>query len=117
MHLKRITGAVISPVTVPVPGFLLRRFSSRYVMLGGALLFNIMLCLVGFVDQTWQLVAGLFCFGSARNLFNISANAQSLGVKALYSKSIIANLQNTLEFVREQDIREGRFLQHLRPTA
>ena len=32
-------------------------------------------------------------------------------------ESIIAALQNTLEFVREQDIREGRFLQHLRPTA
>ena len=28
-------------------------------------------------------------------------------------ESIIAALQNTLEFVREQDIREGRFLQHL----
>ena len=32
-------------------------------------------------------------------------------------ESIIAALQNTLEFVREQDIREGRFLQQLRPTA
>jgi hypothetical protein len=32
-------------------------------------------------------------------------------------ESIIAALQNTLEFVREQDIREGRFLQELRPTA
>jgi cell division initiation protein len=31
-------------------------------------------------------------------------------------ESIIATLQNTLEFVREQDLREGRLLQ-LRPTA
>jgi hypothetical protein len=31
-------------------------------------------------------------------------------------ESIIAALQNTLEFVREQDQREGR-LQLLRPTA
>ncbi|AXY73339.1 MFS transporter [Paraflavitalea soli] len=79
-------------LTLPLTGFLLRRFSSRYVMLGGALLFNMMLCLVGFVDQTWQFVAVLFFFGSARNLFNISANAQSIGVQAMYSKSIIANL-------------------------
>ncbi|WP_425476385.1 MFS transporter [Paraflavitalea speifideaquila] len=79
-------------LTLPLTGFLLRRFSSRYIMLAGALLFNIMMCLVGFVDQTWQLVVVLFCFGSARNLFNISANAQSIGVQALFSRSIIASL-------------------------
>lgn len=79
-------------LTLPLTGFLLRRFSSRYIMITGALLFNAMMCLVGFVNQTWQLVAVLFCFGSARNLFNISANAQSIGVQALYSRSIIASL-------------------------
>lgn len=79
-------------LTLPLTGFLLRRFSSRYIMLAGALLFNTMMCLVGFVNQTWQLVVVLFCFGSSRNLFNISANAQSLGVQAMYSRSIIASL-------------------------
>lgn len=79
-------------LTLPLTGFLLRRFSSRYIMISGALLFNLVMCLVGFVNQTWQLVVLLFCFGSARNLFNISANAQSIGVQALYSRSIIASL-------------------------
>ena len=32
----------------------------------------------------------LFCFGSSRNLLNLSVNAQSVGVQALYPKSIIA---------------------------
>jgi MFS family permease len=76
--------------TLPITGFLLRRFSSRYIMMTGAVLFNIMLCLVGFTNQTWQLVVVLFFFGSSRNLFNISANAQSIGVQALYNRSIIA---------------------------
>lgn len=76
--------------TLPVTGFLLRRFSSRYIMMTGAVLFNIMLCLVGFIEHTWQLVVVLFFFGSSRNLFNISANAQSIGVQALYNRSIIA---------------------------
>lgn len=76
--------------TLPVTGFLLRRFSSRYILMTGAVLFNIMLCLVGFVQHTWQLVVLLFFFGSSRNLFNISANAQSIGVQALYDRSIIA---------------------------
>lgn len=76
--------------TLPVTGYLLRRFSSRYIMFTGAVLFNIMLCLVGFAQQTWQLVLVLFFFGSSRNLFNISANAQSIGVQKLYDRSIIA---------------------------
>jgi len=76
--------------TLPVTGYLLRRFSSRYIMFTGAVLFNIMLCLVGFTQQTWQLVLVLFFFGSSRNLFNISANAQSIGVQKLYDRSIIA---------------------------
>ncbi|MBO9563644.1 MAG: MFS transporter [Niastella sp.] len=78
--------------TLPLTGFLLRRFSSRYIMMTGAVLYNIMLCLVGFITQTWQLVVLLFFFGSSRNLFNISANAQSIGVQALYNRSIIASL-------------------------
>jgi MFS family permease len=76
--------------TLPVTGFLLRRFSSRYIMMTGAVLFNIMLCLVGFTQHTWQLVVLLFLFGSSRNLFNISLNAQSIGVQGLYDRSIIA---------------------------
>lgn len=79
-------------LTLPLTGFLLRRFSSRYVMFGGAMLFNGMMCLVGFVEQTWQLVAVLFFFGSARNLFNISANAQSIAVQAMFDRTIIASL-------------------------
>ncbi|MFT3825977.1 MAG: MFS transporter [Chitinophagaceae bacterium] len=77
-------------LTLPVTGFLLRRYSSRYIMLIGALLFNAMMCLLGFAALTWQLVIVLFCFGSSRNLMNISMNAQSINVQSLYSKSIIA---------------------------
>jgi MFS family permease len=79
-------------LTLPITGFLLRRFSSRYILLGGTLLFNLMMCLIGSVDYTWQLVTLLFLFGSSRNLMNISANAQSIGVQTLFSKSIIASL-------------------------
>lgn len=79
-------------LTLPLTGFLLRRFSSRYVMFGGAMLFNLMMCLVGFVEHTWQLVMVLFFFGSSRNLFNISANAQSIAVQALFDRTIISSL-------------------------
>lgn len=77
-------------LTLPVTGTLLSRYSSRYIMLTGTVLFNLMLTVLGFVQYTWQLVIVLFCFGSSRNLMNLSANAQSVGVQALYDRSIIA---------------------------
>jgi len=76
--------------TLPVTGVLLSRFDSRRIMMIGAVLFNIMLCAIGFATQTWQLVLALFFFGVSRNLLNISVNAQSIGVQALYDRSIIA---------------------------
>lgn len=75
---------------LPVTGWLLRRFSSRSTMLVGSLLFCAMLAILGFATHAWQLVLVLLCFGASRNLFNISLNAQSLGVQALYDRYIIA---------------------------
>ena len=77
-------------VTVPITGMLLSRRDSRKIMLIGAIFFNIMLCMIGFVHQSWQLVIALLCFGSSRNLMNISVNAQSIGVQEKYDRSIIA---------------------------
>ncbi|WP_046246756.1 MFS transporter [Hymenobacter terrenus] len=78
-------------LTLPVTGQLLQRFSSRQVMLVGAVLYNLALGLLGFAAHTWQLVVLLFCFGSSRNLLNLSMNAQSVGVQSLYERSIIAS--------------------------
>ncbi|QNP54124.1 MFS transporter [Hymenobacter qilianensis] len=78
-------------LTLPVTGQLLQRFSSRHVMMAGAVLYNVALALLGFATHTWQLVALLFCFGSSRNLLNLSMNAQSVGVQTLYERSIIAS--------------------------
>ncbi len=97
MHLNEAgLGAVLFalPVglfaTLPVTNVLLSRFDSRRIMMIGAVFFNIMLCCIGFATEVWQLVIALVCFGCSRNLMNISANAQSIGVQALYEKSIIA---------------------------
>lgn len=76
-------------LTLPITSNLLSRFSSRNVMFVGTVAFNLMLALLGFTNQVWQLVLVLFCFGSSRNLMNISVNAQSVSVQALYNRSII----------------------------
>jgi len=76
--------------TLPLTGVLLSRFDSRRIMIIGAVFFNLMLCVIGFATQTWQLMIALVFFGSSRNLLNISVNAQSIGVQSLFDRSIIA---------------------------
>ena len=76
-------------VTMPFTGRLLSNFSSSKIMLIGAIAFNIMLGLLGYSNLYWQFIVVLFFFGSSRNLLNLSMNTESVGVQALYSKSII----------------------------
>jgi MFS family permease len=77
-------------VTLPVTGVLLSRFDSRRIMMIGAVAFNLMLCAIGFSTRAWQLAFALVFFGSSRNLMNISANAQSIGVQSLFERPVIA---------------------------
>ena len=76
--------------TLPLTSYLLSRHDSRRIMMIGAVLFNVLLCSIGLAARPWQLAILLVCFGSSRNLMNISVNAQSIGVQALYDRSIIA---------------------------
>ncbi len=76
-------------LTMPFTGRLLNHYSSKYIMLAGALLFNLVLPLPGIAAYGWQLVVILLFFGSFRNLLNLSMNAQALGVQKLFSKSIM----------------------------
>jgi MFS family permease len=77
--------------TMPVTSRLLTYYSSRAIMLFGSLLLSLILTLVGISNAMWQLIAMLFCFGSARNLMTLSVNTQAVSVQALYSKSIMAS--------------------------
>ena len=76
-------------LTLPVTRRLFQHFSSRQMMLVGAVCYNLALGLLGLADHPWQLAVLLFGFGCSRNLFNLSVNAQSVGVQALYGRSII----------------------------
>lgn len=76
-------------LTMPLTNHLLGKFTSRGIMLFGSIFFNIMLCFAGFVNAAWQLVIIMFCFGSSRNLMNLSMNAQAVSVQAFYSRSIM----------------------------
>ena len=77
-------------LTLPVTSRLLSKYSSRAIMFFGALFFSVVLALIGFAVNVWQLVLVLFCLGVSRNLFNIATNAQAVGVQSLYDRSIMA---------------------------
>jgi fucose permease len=76
-------------LTMPFTSMMLGKVNSKKIMLTGALLYNIVLCLPGFTNRTWQLVVVLLAFGSTRNLLNLSANSQAVGVQKLYKNSIM----------------------------
>jgi MFS family permease len=77
-------------LTMPLTSRLLTYYSSRRIMLLGALFLNAILILIGLTCSMWQLIAVLFCFGSARNIMTLSINTQGVAVQALYKKSIMA---------------------------
>jgi MFS family permease len=76
--------------TMPITSRLLTHYSSRAIMLFGSIFLSIILILIGITSSMWQLIAMLFCFGSARNLMTLSINTQGVAVQALYPKSIMA---------------------------
>ena len=78
-------------VTVPFSSNLLNRYSSKSIIIFGAVFYNLVLALLSFVTQLWQLWVLLFCFGSSRNILNLSTNAQGVEVQQLYENSIITS--------------------------
>jgi len=80
-----------SMLSLPVAGFVVTKFGSRIVMFAGAFTYAGLLCLLGTVNATWQLIVTLFFFGMSGNMMNISINTQAIGVEALYKRSIMAS--------------------------
>ncbi|MEO8711581.1 MAG: MFS transporter [Parafilimonas sp.] len=78
-------------VTVPFTSNLLNKYSSKSIMIFGAVFYNLMLALLAFTKQPWQLWIVLFGFGSSRNLLNLSMNAQGVEVQRLYENSIVTS--------------------------
>lgn len=80
-----------SIASLPVSGWMVTKFGSKKMLLIGALCYVLTLVAVGFMHETWQLVAALFCFGLVGNLVNIAVNTQAIGVENIYKKSIMAS--------------------------
>ena len=74
---------------------IITKLGSIKVMVFAACMYSIVLVLLGFESTVWQLAGALFLFGASGNLFNISVNAQAVGVEKLYGRSILASFHGT----------------------
>ena len=78
-------------LSLPLSGWLITKVGSRKVVILNVLLYSLILSFLGFAQNTFQLVAGLFFFGLAANMVNIAVNTQAVAVEGLYKKSIMAS--------------------------
>ncbi len=75
---------------IPFSGYLVTKFGSRNILTLAILYYPLCLMSLGLANEVWQLRLGLFFFGIACNLCNISVNTQAVGVEKIYKRSIMA---------------------------
>jgi MFS family permease len=76
---------------MPFSGKLITRFGSPRIISFAIPFYTICLINIGFVSKGWQLAIGLFFFGLAGNLCNISINTQGVAAERLYDRPIMAS--------------------------
>jgi MFS family permease len=76
---------------MPFSGKLVTHFGSHKVLLYALPVYTIFLSNLGLVQAGWQLAIGLFLFGLASNLCNISINTQGVAAERLYQRPIMAS--------------------------
>ncbi len=76
---------------MPFSGKLVTRFGSHKTLLVALPLYSILLCTLGLASASWQLAIGLFVFGLAGNLSNISINTQGVAAERIYQRPIMAS--------------------------
>lgn len=71
--------------------WLVTRYGTTKIMIGGSVLVSIFLALAGAADSTAMLVPALFFLGFTRTTLNIAMNTRSIAVQRLYDRPIITS--------------------------
>lgn len=79
-----------SMLSLPLSGWLVAKYGSKRIVTIAAILYPMILILIGLTGSVLQLVSVLFLFGVFGNMCNISINTQAVGVESLYGRSIMA---------------------------
>jgi MFS family permease len=106
-------------VSLPLAGWLVAKHGSRIIVISAAVLYTCTLPFIGFVQETWQLMAVLFMFGLGGNLLNIAMNTQGVGIEAIYGRSILASFHGIWSLAGFTGAAIGTFMisQHVSPYS
>jgi MFS family permease len=80
-----------SLIAMPIAGWLVNRFGSRAIAVLAALIYPVILLMMGLAPSYWTLALVLAAFGMCGNMYNISVNTQAIGIENLYGKTIMAS--------------------------
>lgn len=80
-----------SLLSIPFTGKLVDLFGSKRVASNSLLAYSLLLVLLGYAVNIYQLVAILVLFGAAGNTANIAVNTQAVNIEARYGRSIMAS--------------------------
>lgn len=81
-------GAIL---TMPMTGFLIRRFGCRKVMITASLVLGIILPCLLLVNSVITMAVALFIFGAGIGAIDVSMNAHALAVQKLHGKHIMSS--------------------------
>lgn len=100
-------------VTMPVSGYLVKRFGSKNILVLGAILYAIGLTNLGLAPNKLILAAALFLFGSFGNLANIAVNTQGVNAEKMYHRSIMASFHGAWSLAGFTGALVGLIMSHL----
>lgn len=86
-----LTMPVGSLVGLPISGWLVSRFDSRYPLLTSFVLLSSALVLIGVAENLITLIAGISLFAFCMRISNISMNTQSITLQKAFERKIIGS--------------------------
>ncbi len=86
-----MTLPVASLIGLPISGWLVSKFESRYPLLVSFLLITAALLGIGFSPNLFTLIASVSVFAFSMRIFNISMNTQSITLQQKFKRKIIGS--------------------------
>lgn len=80
-----------SLVSLPIAGWLLTKYASRWITLIAVVMYVVVLPSLGFLSSAVTLFTGLFFFGMAGDIMNIAMNTQVVSLEAKINKIIMSS--------------------------
>lgn len=86
-----LTMPVGSLIGLPISGWLVSRFDSRYPLLTSFIFLSAALVLIGIAENLLTLIAGIALFAFCMRISNISMNTQSITLQNAFERKIIGS--------------------------